>query len=151
MRSTLTAKLLLCIPLALACTRSQRASLARPVASDSTVVDLRRPTVIAYFMATQAEADSSHAIATVLDDFQYSLDRARPHLEKQGVQVIETYRDSIRLRWPDGREQTYRAADSDSTRVGYHFFKPGATPISIGHVMTDSDLFDEAAGYFGWR
>ncbi|SRR6266404_2463270 len=151
MRSTLVTMLALCASLALGCGRSQRPAVARPVAPDSTIVDLRRPTLIAYFVVTQAEADSSHAIATVLDDFQYSLDRARPHLEKQGLQVIETYRNSIRLRWPDGREQTYRTADSDSTRVGYHFFKPGATPVSIGHVMTDSDLFDEAAGYFGWR
>lgn len=135
----------------LACGRSQRPASARALGSDSTIVDLRKPTIVAYFVVTQAEADSNHGIATVLEDFQYSLDRARPHLEKKGLQVIETYRDSIRLRWPDGREQNYRTADSDSTRVGYHFFKPGATPISIGHVITDSDLFDAAASYFWWR
>jgi hypothetical protein len=151
MHSTLATTLALSISFGFACGRSQRPAVARPNSSDSSIVDLRKPTIIAYFVVTQAEADSSDAIATVLDDFQYSLDRARPHLEKQGLQVIETYRDSVRLAWPDGREQTYRTADSDSTRVGYHFFKPGATPISIGHVMTDSDLFDEAAGYFGWR
>jgi hypothetical protein len=138
-----------CLALVLSCRSSQRAASPRPAGVDSATVDLSKPTVVAYFVVTHAEADTNDRIATVLEDFQYSLGRARRHLEGRGLQVVETYSDSIRLRWPNGREQTYRTADSDSTRVGYHFFKPGATPMSIGHVLTDSDLFDEAARYFG--
>jgi hypothetical protein len=141
----------ICIGLTLACGSSQRPASTKAAASDSGVVDLSKPTLVAYFVVTNAEADTNDRIATVLEDFQYSLDRARRHLEGRGIQVVETYNDSIRLRWPDGRVQTYRTADSDSSRVGYHFFKPGSTPLSIGHVLTDSDLFDEAARYFGWR
>ncbi len=140
-----------CLALVLSCRSSQRAGSPTPAGVDSATVDLSKPTVVAYFVVTDAEADTNDRIATVLEDFQYSLDRARRHLEGRGLQVVETYSDSIRLRWPNGREQTYPTADSDSTRVGYHFFKPGATPMSIGHVLTDSDLFDEAARYFGWQ
>ena len=129
-----------------------RSNTARDVrAAPDSAVDLARPTVVAYFVVTQAQADSDQGIATVLDDFQYSLDRARSHLEHQGLQVVETYSDSIRLRWPDGRVRSFRTADPDSSRVGYHFFKPGATPISISNVLTDSDLFDAAKRYFGWQ
>jgi hypothetical protein len=135
----------------LACHPPVHRLTSRSTLPDTNVIDLGRPTLVAYFVTTQARADSDPDVAEALADFQHSLDNVRDTLEKRGIQVVETYRDSIRFRWPTGKIGTYLTADSDSPPVGYHFFATGQTPVTQVGVLTDIDLLQAVAKQFSWR
>jgi hypothetical protein len=65
--------------------------------------------------------------------------------------VREVYADTLRVRWPDGRVGFYHIASSDSDFVGYRLFRPDRATLIITTVLVDSDLWDEARRYFGWK
>ena len=57
---------------------------------ESTAVVLRGPTLVAFSpSATQAQIDSSEALATILDDFSFHLSQAAESLRALGIAVSE--------------------------------------------------------------
>jgi hypothetical protein len=115
---------------------------------DGGTVDLTRPTVVGYFLYSQREVNNERQLQVTLAAFQKSLDRARSQLERQQIRVVETYRDSITLRWPDGSTKTYSTASREDGRVGYHLFHPETTPIVLPGGEEETDLVEEAHRYF---
>src|ERR1019366_7114251 len=119
--------------------------------SDSSAVDLRYPAVVAYFFKSQADVDTSTDLAAALDDLQTYLGNVHIALVQHHVQVRDVYADTLRVRQPDGTEEVYHIATSDSDFVGYRFFRLGRPPMVIRTVLNDLNLMDAARRYCGWE
>jgi hypothetical protein len=115
--------------------------------ADTSTVDLSHPTVVGYFLYSEREVYNDPALRDALGAFQGALDRARGRLQESGIQVVETYRDSMRLKWEDGRTKTYVTRSREDGRIGYHFFLPGGTPVNVPTPDGELDLVAEAQRY----
>ena len=104
-----------------------------------------RPTVLAYFAATQAEIDESPEIGEALADFQFYLMGARDSLEKRGVLVHALYADSIAVRL-DSTTQLFLPRQQRSA-VGYVIYAPGRSPELLDGVVADSALLGAVDEY----
>jgi hypothetical protein len=120
---------------------------ARSPQYEGGTIDLSQPTVVGYFLYSQREVNNNQQLAETLRAFQSSIDRARPELERNHIRVVETYRDSITLRWADGNTKTYATASNEDGRVGYHLFHPETTPINLPASSGAMNLVAEAHRY----
>lgn len=108
------------------------------------MINIDRPTVVAYFAVSQAEMDSEPGGEEVLSDFQFYLPMARDSLAKLGVafraQSGDTvvYRErGVIKRWSPPR---------DSAEVGYVFLVPGSPPRAKYGVDTHLGLQEWVKG-----
>lgn len=95
-------------------------------AGDSLVINVDRPTVVAYFAVSQAEMDSEPGGEEVLSDFQFYLPLARDSLAKLGVAFHAQTGDTVLYR--EGGVVKRWSRQRDSAEVGYVFFAPGSAP-----------------------
>jgi hypothetical protein len=111
---------------------------------------VRGPVIVAFLAVTQREVDedtSAVGLATVLDDFQYHLDNDRAQLRTAGIELVETYADTIRV-LRTGLPDTLILPRRSAQRVGYLLVAPGR-PMALEYgVRTDSDLWCIASWYF---
>lgn len=131
-----------------ACGPAPKASLPELTETSTTPIDLSRPTIVAYFVASADQIARNPDLASSFTTFQSTVDFAEPEAQRRSIQFIVTHHDSLRLRWDDGREKTYATADAPDQPVGYHFFRPGATPVTLPQEYTGDELLKEIARYF---
>src|ERR1700722_18058826 len=105
-------------------------------------IDIRRPTVIAFYppvsKGDEANADANEA----LSDFQFYAGRVKEPLSELGVDFQELYAHSFRIHL--GRRTTAFFPKSD---VGYYLIVPGREPQIEYGVITDADLILVARRY----
>lgn len=109
---------------------------AAPDRVDTLVVE--RPTLVAYFAATQAEIDEAPEIGEAMADFQHYLVAARDSLERRGVLVRELRGDSLVVRHDSATRLLLPAAQQSA--AGYAIYAPGREPRILDGVMTDAAL-----------
>jgi pimeloyl-ACP methyl ester carboxylesterase len=115
----------------------------RRVSPDGTIVEIRRPTLIAFYPTlAQGVIDTSDDLATVLDDFSFHLGSAMDSLQALGFTVLMRPVDSIVVR-NQGIEYRFRPA-AESADVGYHLVAPRGTPLTLYGVQTSTDLVAQA-------
>lgn len=104
------------------------------------------PTIVAYFAATQAEADADGNVMEALADFQHYLPAVEKGLSACGVATIQTYDSPVFFL----RERTVEtfAPGELKIRVGYRLMKPGQPDLTLDGVHTDVDLLATAVEYF---
>ena len=117
--------------------------------SDSGVVELTGPMVVAFFVATQAELDADPDAATAADDWQSYLPDIRDRLAARGVRLVTWTSDTLRVRERGAAGGERRLALADSG-VGYVLLRPGAAPRILRGVDTGDGVLAEGAEYFGW-
>lgn len=96
------------------------------------VIEVRGPTVIAFFRQSEAEDGEPEP----LGDFQFYAAQAQAPLAKHGVAfhvIYPTGRIAVRIA---GQRQTLRP----KVGVGYYFLAPGRRPRLQHGVVTDDDL-----------
>ena len=116
--------------------------------SDTTVIEIRGPTLLAHFPVTQAEVDSSPDVGEAVSDFQYHLGRARDSLTRLGIGVDERYTPVVRYRV--GRQLVRFVPPADSG-VAYIFVDPNRSTRTYYGVTTDADLLDLAHRFLAGR
>ncbi|HEX6751789.1 MAG TPA: hypothetical protein VF092_31130 [Longimicrobium sp.] len=120
------------------------ADALRAQAADTASVPVRGPTVVACFHpVTQAQVDADPDLGTVLDDWQWHWSSAARSLRAHGVAAEARMADWVKLAIA-GRLRLVRCPG-----VGYVLAAPGRGPKVLRDVMTDSDLVDAAARFFG--
>jgi hypothetical protein len=114
-------------------------------APKQTVVVIQRPTVVAFFppvkQADLNDPDTNEALA----DFQLYAAKVRKPLHDAGIDFKEIYALSFRVQ-RGTRTTTFR---SGKDSVGYYLVAPSKEPRIEYGVMTDTDLLQIAAEYFG--
>jgi hypothetical protein len=109
-------------------------------------VTIQGPTVIAFFQSsTGTDPNNDGGENEALSDFNYYAARVQPRLKKAGIEVRVINGSSFRVRI-GGRLRTFR---SGPIEVGYYLIAPGKEPHIEYGVMTDDDLIEVAAKYFG--
>jgi hypothetical protein len=140
------------------CVLGASSSTGRPDSSDvaapADTIDLRQPTLVAYFVAPRQEADSDtfESISEAAGDFQFYLSAILDSLSRHGVRLLVVEDSSAVIRDLDGQSRTIRLIEPHGVPVGYWLFRPGGLPRHLtGGVRTDTDLIEQAAKYFpGW-
>ena len=117
-------------------------------ASDTTVIEIRGPTLLAHFPVTQAAVDSSPDLGEALTDFQYHLDRSRDFLAQMGIAVEERYTPVVRYRV---ERQLIRSVPPADSVVAYVFVAPDRPTRTHYGVVTDADLRALAARFLAGR
>lgn len=119
------------------------------VVSESGVVRVTGPLVVAFFVAAQADLDADPDAATAADDWQFYLPRIRDTLVARGVAFGSWTGGTLRVREAGrgGAERVLVLADSG---VGYVLLRPGVAPRILRGVDTGERVFAESANYFGW-
>ena len=129
--------------LALACVLAA-AGTARAQAPDTATVLVRGPTVVACFHpVTLAQVDTDDDLATVLDDWQWHWYGAARSFRAHGVAAEARMANWVKLAI-GGRLRLVRCPG-----VGYVLVAPGRGPKILRDVMTDAELVDAAAAFFG--
>jgi len=125
--------------------RSSRVGIALAAETPPLVV-VSGKTIVAFFPpVTDAELQKNPDANKTLGDFQTYASRVREPLKRAGITFHELYVHSFRVRV--GKSVTsFRPAKVD---VGYYFITPGKEPRIEYGVMTDTDLLQVAADYFG--
>ena len=143
MRSSILTLALICAGCAPAGEREQGDPKSRSAsgerASDTTTIEIRRPTLLAHFPITQADVDSSADAGEALSDFQHHLDGARDSLTKLGIMVVERYAPAVSYRLGD---RVIRFAPPSDSGVAYVFVAPDRPTRVYYGVVTDSDLLE---------
>lgn len=107
---------------------------------DSTAVVLRGPTLVAFSpSATQAQIDSSEALATILDDYSFHLSQAAESLRVLGITVNERTTGPIVVVDASGNKRLL-VPRPDSARIAYAFLAPRARDTIYYGVLASSDL-----------
>jgi hypothetical protein len=108
-------------------------------------VNVRRPTVIAFFApVTQEELSKDADTNEALADFQAYAKSVRRPLKDAGIDYKELYTHAFRVR------TGYRVSNFHPAKdVGYFLIAPGKKPRVQYGVMTDGDLLEVATEYFG--
>jgi len=109
------------------------------------LIDVRRPTVIAFFGPVTQDDLNNGDTDEALSDFQYSAAKAGPKLKSLGIQFHELYAHSFRVRVKK-KTVTFQSGKVD---VGYYFVAPGKQARIEYGVMTDADLVALCRQYFG--
>ncbi|HSS98719.1 MAG TPA: hypothetical protein VLK33_16910 [Terriglobales bacterium] len=100
---------------------------------------IRKPTLIAFFVASLKDADTNEA----LSDFQFYLGEVQVPLNNKGIEVREVYSPYFRIR-RGSKTASFRPVKG----VGYYFAAPEKEPRVEYGVSTDSDLLKIADEYF---
>ena len=130
------------------CSREPRAE-APPLGQTATVpVDVGHSTIVAYFVVTPDQIERNPQLVLSYQTFQDAVAAVKPEAQRRGIQFVVIRQDSLRLRWPDGTEETYATADTPESPIGYHFFKPGATPMTLPEEQTGGELLRHMVSYF---
>jgi hypothetical protein len=117
---------------------------------DSTAVSVVGPTLIAFYPdVSQAQADSSEALSTVLDDYSFHLSTASDSLRKLGFVIVERAHGPIHILSGSSSREVVPAPDSAD--VGYIFTAPGRQDSIAYGVMTNGDLIDAGTAFLGLR
>jgi hypothetical protein len=112
---------------------------------DSTWVDVRGPTLIA-FVGPTSTADSGNAdLAEALGDFSYHLGTADSSLRSLGFRI--TVLESRRFYVVRGARVDTFTVPKDSADIGYYLVAPARAPAVSYGVQTNSDLIDAARHY----
>ena len=115
-------------------------------AEKTPTINVSGPTLIAFFSpVTQGEVDKNDETAEVLSDFQWHLGQVKQKLEKAGIAVHELYVRRFEV-VTGKKKKVFKPGKID---VGYYFVKPGKLPKVEYGVMSDIDIVDAAAEYFG--
>jgi hypothetical protein len=134
-------KLALWIPVVVLCVSTM---LDAQRASGIPVVNADSPTIIAFFPNAQKigsdDADGNEA----LSDFDYYAERVKEPLNKRGIQFIEEFDRSFRIR--SGSETVLFTPKADTP--GYYLVQSGRKPRIEYGVTTDVDLLALAKQYF---
>ena len=116
----------------------QNAAMKQTV--DSTAVVLRGPTLVAFSpSATEAQIDSSEALATILDDYSFHLSQAADSLRALGVAVNERTTGPVVVIDASG-DKRLLVPRPDLARIAYAFVAPHARDTIYYGVMASSDL-----------
>jgi hypothetical protein len=114
-------------------------------ATQRPTIDVRQPTIVAFFSpVTQAELSDGET-NEALDDFQYYAGQVRAPLRNAGIKLHEIYAHSFQIRI--GKKIT--VFHPVKAEVGYYFAVPGKKPRVEYGVLTDVDLLNIAHEYFG--
>lgn len=114
-------------------------------AQERLIIDVKGPTVIAFFRhVTDEELEKDPDTNEALSDFQLYAAQAREPMKRAGIdfQVISARSFRIRL------GKTITNFQADKADVGYYFIAPDRKPRVEYGVMTDSDLMQVAKEYF---
>ena len=130
------------------CSRGPRAEAPATGETTAAPVDVGRSTIVAYFVVTANQIARNPQLVLSYQTFQDAVATAKPEAQRRGIQFVVIRQDSLRLRWPDGTEKTYATADTPESPVGYHFFKPGATPMTLPEEQTGGELLRHMVSYF---
>ena len=107
---------------------------------DSTAVVLRGPTLVAFSpSATQAQIDSSEALATILDDYSFHLSQAAESLRALGIVVNERTTGPVVVVDASGNKRLL-VPRRDSARIAYAFLAPRVRDTIYYGVMASTDL-----------
>jgi hypothetical protein len=115
-----------------------------PESSSQPLIDVRGPTIVAFFRPLKADendADANESIA----DFGYYAKQIRKPLAEAGIEFHETYSDSFRIKVGNSTTTFH----PDRAGVGYFLVAPGKKPRIEYGVLTDHDLRELAHEYFG--
>lgn len=116
------------------------------VARDSTWIEVRGPTLVAFWPAhAQAVLDSGGDGATALDDFGYHLASADSTLRALGFHVASV--EGRRFHIVANGQTTTFVVPRDSAELGYYLIAPGRAPAISYGVQTDADLAETARQY----
>lgn len=114
-------------------------------AQEGTTVDVKGPTVIAFFEhVTDEELERDPDTNEALSDFQLYVAQAREPMRRAGItfKVLSARSFHVRI----GKQSaTFRSAE---TGVGYYLVAPGRKPRVEYGVMTDTGLMQVAKEYF---
>lgn len=110
-------------------------------AVETSVIEIRAPTLLAHFPITQAEVDASEDGGEALGDFQYYLGGARDSLARLGVTLEIRYTPALQYRVAGRVIRFIPPADSG---VAYLFVAPNRPTRTYYGVLTDDDLLDLA-------
>ncbi len=104
------------------------------------------PTIVAFFPpVAQKQVTADADLSETLGDFQIHLRRAKQRLEASGIKVHELYTRQFQVEI-SGAVRMFRPAKNG---IGYYFIRPGSEPRIEYDVMSDVDIVDAAAQYFG--
>jgi hypothetical protein len=109
------------------------------------LIDVRQPTVIAFFGPVTQDDLNKGDTNEALSDFQYYAAKAGPKLKSLGIQFHKLYAHSFRIRVGE-KTVTFQSRKVD---VGYYFVAPGRQARIEYGVMTDDDLVALCRQYFG--
>jgi hypothetical protein len=105
---------------------------------------VQRPMIVAFFPVTAAELKDVYT-NEALSDFQFYVSRVDKPLHKVGVTLHRVYAQSFKIQILTG----IQVFQPEEGNCGYYFIAPGKKPKVEYGVMTDADLYQEAAAYFG--
>jgi hypothetical protein len=108
--------------------------------------EIQGPTIVAFFPPmTDADLDADPDMNEVLSDFQLYVSAAKGPLQKSGVdfQVATARSFEIRIGTKVRLVQTGRVG------IGYYFVALGKKAYVQYGVMTDAEILETAAKYFG--
>ncbi|UWZ86525.1 hypothetical protein [Occallatibacter riparius] len=107
-----------------------------------TTITIVKPTVIAFF---DGRSNAAPEESDALSDFVFYAGQVGPTLQRAGIEFRELDGSFFRVQ-KGKRTLTFRAGP---IKVGYYLIAPGQEPHIEYGVMTDEDLAEVAAGYFG--
>jgi hypothetical protein len=122
-----------------------QAAPAAPAATprDSGVLEVTRPTVVAYFVIPPGAVDTNPDLATTADDWNYAMSILGDSVEARGFGFTMWIDPQIVIRRP-GRARLDTVALG---KVGYVFVPPTGVPC-VGHGWMDPDELVAAATRF---
>ena len=108
------------------------------------VVNVDRPTIVAFFSdGSQTRSEDGDA-SEALSDFEFYADRVKEPLNHLGIEFTEQFGRSFRIRV----EKQTRLFTPKPDTCGYYFIARGKKPHVEYGVMTDTDLLLAAKQYF---
>jgi hypothetical protein len=118
---------------------------AQPPADKVPLVDVHKPTIIAFYVPmSQSDTENADDVES-LSDFKFYAEQVRKPLRDEGIDFHEVYAHSFRIHI--GTKTTiFRPIKAD---VGYYIIAPGREPYIEYGVITNEDLLGVARRYFG--
>lgn len=114
---------------------------------DSGVLDVARPTVVAYFIIPPGAVDTNPDLAVTADDWNYAMSILGDSVEARGFGFTMWIDPQMVVRRP-GRARTDTVALG---KVGYVFVPPTGAPC-VGHGwMAEEELLAAATRFFAAR
>jgi hypothetical protein len=116
---------------------------------DTNEIIISGPTIIAYFAMAKIdfEKDTNNEVNEVLSDFQEYQMRTEYFLEKNGIQLITIFKDTIKYR--NNIIAEIKTPRTEKVSLGYIFITINKKPDIHYGVMTDLDILSNAEIYFG--